>query len=313
MQDLDQLAQTYHALIVDDISDYQRKARILQSMWREEQGYDHIDFRGKPLGNLLPLPWVEQTLSNFLSERIKEVLQRELFNSNSRRKAYVKPSIYNNLLSSQSLSFNLFAELKEDITLATKVFNQLNPYRIDKVVRIEFQYSPGRNDLINSGGNPAFDVYVEFLNGKEEKGFVGIEVKYHENLQFEPAEVKQRYLETTSQMRCFRKNSIDALKLPPLDQIWRGHLLAGSLLNSPKDEFKDGFFVVLYPKENIHCKEAVKQYRRCLTNNDTFLDWTLERLTTTIKQYTDKKWIDEVIDRYLDFGKIDKYAKGDTL
>ena len=148
-------------------------------------------------------------------------------------------------------------------------------------------------------------VYVEFLNSDKEKGFIGFEVKYHENLQFAPAEIKDRYLEITSEMGCFKKDSIDILKQPPLEQIWRGHLLAGSLLNSPKDDFKDAFYVVLYPKENIHCKEAVKQYKRCLTNNISFQSWTLEYVTKTIKHNTDKKWIDDVIDRYLDFEKIE--------
>ena len=107
-------------------------------------------------------------------------------------------------------------------------------------------------------------------------------------------------------MGCFKKGSLDALQIPPLEQIWRGHLLAGSLLNSPKDDFKDAFYVVLYPKENIHCKEAVKQYKHCLTDNTTFKTWTLEYMAKTIRKNTDEKWIDEVIDRYLDFGKIDR-------
>lgn len=45
-----------------------------------------------------------------------------------------------------------------------------------------------------------------------------------------------------------------------------------------------------------------------------FQGWTLDTITATIKQHTDKKWIDEVIDRYLDFGKIDNLMnQGDTL
>jgi len=301
---LDQLAKSYHANNNDDISDYQRKARILQSMWREEKGYEHSYLHDNPLGNLLPMPWAKSTLSNYLSDTIKDVIQRELYSPSNIGKAYVTPSIYNNLLSSQVLYFNLFAELKKDISLATKVFHQLSPYRIDKVLRIEFEHSPGKRDDTYTGDNSAFDVYVEFLNSNDEKGFVGFEVKYHENLQFAPPEIKDRYLEITAQMGCFRKGTIDALKLPPLEQMWRGHLLAGSLLNSPQDDFKDAFFVVLYPKDNIHCKEATKQYRRCLTNKKTFQNWTLERVTNIIKQHTGDSWIDDVIDRYLNFGKI---------
>ena len=40
-------------------------------------------------------------------------------------------------------------------------------------------------------------------------------------------------------------------------------------------------------------------------DNRTFQSWTLESVAEEIKQNTDKKWIDEVIDRYLDFEKIE--------
>ncbi len=67
---------------------------------------------------------------------------------------------------------------------------------------------------------------------------------------------------------------------------------------------KDGFFVFLYPQNNLHCQEAVEQYKQCLTIDRTFQSWTLESVAGTIKQNTGKKWIDEFIGRYLDFGKI---------
>ena len=106
-------------------------------------------------------------------------------------------------------------------------------------------------------------------------------------------------------MGCFKDNCLDVLQFSPLEQIWRGHLLAGSLLYSPKDKFKDGFFVFLFPQDNLHCQKAVKQYKQCLTIDRTFQIWTLESVAGVIKQHTEKKWIDEVIDRYLNFGKIE--------
>jgi hypothetical protein len=302
---LDQLAISYFAFEKDDISDFQRKARLLQSLWRAEKGYEPGLFRGRPLGNLLPMPWAKESLGNYLSDTIKNVVIKEVLNQSNDGKLYGKPRIFNNLLSSQPLCFNLFAELQQDLGLATNVFKQLCPQRVYKVLCIEFEHSPGRGDTAYTGDSSAFDVYVEYLNHRDEKGFIGIEVKYHENLQNKPAEIKQRYFEVASQMGCFKEECLNTLQQSPLEQIWRDHLLAGSLLYSPKDDFKDGFFVFLFPQDNIHCQQAVGQYKQCLTDDKTFQSWTLEEVSHAIKKNTNDSWIDAVIDRYLNFGKID--------
>jgi hypothetical protein len=304
MRTLDQLAQTYYAYEKVDISDFQRKARILQSMWRTQRGYEAGVFRGRKSGSLLAMPWAEDTLNNYLSDTIKEVVKKEVFDPSNDGKLYGKPRIFNNLLSSQPLCFNLFAQLQQDLELATKVFRQLCPARVNNVISLSFEHSPGRGDITYTGDRSAFDVYVEFLNNSNEKGFIGIEVKYHENLRNPPAQIRDRYFEVASVMGCFKDKCLDTLQLSPLEQIWRDHLLAGSLLFSPKDDFKDGLYVFLYPQDNLHCQDAVRQYKQCLTDNRTFESWTLETVANAIKQNTKDSWIDAVIDRYLDFGKI---------
>ncbi len=45
-------------------------------------------------------------------------------------------------------------------------------------------------------------------------------------------------------------------------------------------------------------------YRDCLSNFDTFTDWTLEYVSMAIKRRTQAKWIDSFIDRYLNFDKL---------
>ncbi len=304
MHSFDKLAKSYHADEKTDVSDFQRKARLLQSMWRKEMGYKAGEYQGKKRGNYLPMPWAKDTLNNYLSDTIKKVVVNEVLNQSDSGKFYGKPRIFNNLLSSQPLCFNLFAELQQDLFLATKVFRQLCPHRVHNVVRIEFEHSPGRKDPSYLGDLSAFDVYVEFFNKSNEKGFIGIEVKYHENLRNTPAEIKDRYFEVASSMGCFKGECFDVLQRSPLQQIWRDHLLAGSLLYSAKDNFKDGFFVFLFPQKNLHCQEAVKKYKKCLTVDRTFQAWTLEDAAEAIKQNTKDRWIDELIDRYLKFEKI---------
>ncbi len=313
MKNLEKLAKSYHAFEKTDVGDFQRKARILQSMWRKERGFKAGEYKGTTRGNYLPMPWAKKTLNNYLSDTIKEVVAAEVIHQPKNGKFYGKPRIFNNLLSSQPLCFNLFAELQQDLSLATKVFRKLCPHRVNTVSRIEFEHSPGRKDVTYTGDLSAFDVYVEFFNKSDEKGFIGIEVKYHENLKGKPAEITDRHFEIASRMGCFKKESFDVLQRPPLEQIWRDHLLAGSLLYSVRDGFKDGFFVFLSPRQNLHCKDAMKRYKQCLTIDRTFQSWNLENVAEVIKQNTKNQWIDEVIDRYLNFEKIEKQAENKSI
>ncbi len=77
----------------------------------------------------------------------------------------------------------------------------------------------GTFDIAYTGDWSALDVYVEYLNSSDEKGFVGIEVKYHENLNDDPAKYKERYAEVAAIMGCFKSDCLDILKRSPLEQI----------------------------------------------------------------------------------------------
>ncbi len=70
-------------------------------------------------------------------------------------------------------------------------------------------------------------------------------------------------------------------------------------------KFQDGYFLLLHPSDNAHCKAAVDAYGECLACPDTFATLTLEALITEIKKYTDGRWVQKVYDRYLRFDKED--------
>ena len=48
---LDELGRSLQAHKTVDVSKFQRSARILQSIWREEQGYEAGEHLGAPLGH----------------------------------------------------------------------------------------------------------------------------------------------------------------------------------------------------------------------------------------------------------------------
>jgi hypothetical protein len=105
-------------------------------------------------------------------------------------------------------------------------------------------------------------------------------------------------------MGCFKTAGMPRLRQRPLQQIWRDHLLAGSILNSDKGVFDEGLFVFVYPKDNAACHTAVVGYTECLLSSETFIVWTLEEVVSALQQHTQAKWVDDFRDRYLNFDKL---------
>lgn len=114
MVDLDRLAKRFHAFEAVDKREFQRAARVLQSIWRDELGLAAGTIKTKSgdriLGSLLEMPSAKETLANYLTDTVRRVVREEVLDSaKSQGKLYGKPRIFNNLLSSQPLCFNLFA------------------------------------------------------------------------------------------------------------------------------------------------------------------------------------------------------------
>ena len=168
-RDIASIARAHDCFVASD-NEFQRRARILQSMWREEQGLPKGEHRGKPLGSRLAMPAAEQHLQNYLSDTIRQVVKREVLGPKRSGKLYARPRIFNDLLSSQPLCFNLFGELAADLGLATRVFRDLLPDRVQQVTAVEFEWSPGRGDNRFTGDRSAFDVFVRYLDHARERG-----------------------------------------------------------------------------------------------------------------------------------------------
>jgi len=300
---LDELANKLDVFEKSDKSLFQRRARILQSMWRIKQNIDPGIHQGHKLGSLLPMPRAKESFANFITDRTREVVRREIADNMGRKsnekKLYSEPRIFNNLLSSQPLCFNQFAELSHDLDLASAVVAELTERRFRKVLKIDFEYSPGRRDPRYTGDRSAMDVFLKCKTRTGKLGFIGIEVKYHEDMR-EPAdgnterheEHLERYKEIAAEMGCFKPDGTEALMAAPLEQIWRDHLLTG-ITRLRADHHEDALFVMLYPKDNEAVGDAIKNYRNCLTNDNSFAAWTLEDVTRCIKTKTASDWIEQ--------------------
>lgn len=94
-------------------------------------------------------------------------------------------------------------------------------------------------------------MYDEHTTPRGGRGFIGIEVKCHEALTDAPAEHRPRYDEVTKAMGCFKPELVAALRRKPVEQIWRDHMLAGSMLLA-SSEWETGLYVFLYPETTSH-------------------------------------------------------------
>jgi hypothetical protein len=143
--------------------------------------------------------------------------------------------------------------------------------------------------------------YLECQTARGEKSFIGIEVKYHENLEDQAARHRPEY-DKISANGVLWAGHLRFPKTKPLQQIWRDHLLSGAIRAA--DEFEDALFVVLYPRENDACRKAVEDYRSALIDDSSFGSWILEDVLVFLSENTSDEWPKIVYNRYCNFAKI---------
>lgn len=295
----DELLERHDVLVRSDNA-FQRRARLLQALWRERRGLPVGLHRGKALGSRLEMPFAKETLANYLTDTIRRVVRDEVLDTAKRAgKLYREPRIFEDLLSSQPLCFNLFAELQRDLDLAARVFQALLGDRDLRVTAIEFEHSPGRGDTRFIADRSAFDVFATYTSASAPSGFVGIEVKYAESLTASTARHRPRYEAVADAMGVFVPSARERLREAPLEQLWRDHLLAGSLALDTESGFTQGTFAVLYPRENDAVAGALEAYRACLRDDSGFATWTLERVIEVLETAGAGEWVAELKGRYL--------------
>lgn len=295
---------------------FSSNARLLQCQWAAGKGLRFAErshmVQGErvalpPLGNLLDISHEPTVRASFLSEKVYDVVQRTLAENDEAkgkaRKVIRKDRLLGNLLSSQPLAFNLFAELSLDLDLATRVFQEVLSKPIDRVTSIQFEHSPGRGDVRFTGDHSAMDVFVEYTVGGK-RGFIGIEVKYAEHLKDQPATYKERYMDVAVASGAFTPAALEKLKGMPksIEQIWRDHLLCLSMLQDSEEPYDEGLFMFLYPSQNPECSVAVVRYEKLLADKSTFKGVHMEDVVQAIADNGGADFAEKFRGRYLAFG-----------
>jgi hypothetical protein len=306
-----ELLEEFNAYIKSDTI-FSSKARLLQSLWRDRNGLPigihQINKNSQiELGSIIDESYARNYYSNFLTRNIARLVEKEIMNH---QKMIQEPRIWNNLLSSQPLAFNLFGELKVEPGYVTtkRILDSFFPGEVGQVENIRFEYSPERKNPDLTNDNSAFDVFIEYRSITHESCFIGIEIKYAENMRDKPAKNRIEYEKVAKQMDIFKGEAYDQLRNTCIQQLWRDHLLAGSMFIST-DLYQKGKFAIIYPEENYQCRNAVDKYKNTFKCDDFeeafFYPISLEDFVSRLQNICDKQWVDDFESRYLDFERIE--------
>lgn len=171
------------------------KCREMQSKYREEilnlplRPYVVQNSRSKDFGKTFHLGNYisegEESGANFLEKYIFEHA-KERIRDRKPYETFDEDRMFNNLLSSQPMAFNLFCPLRklleENRIAVTKAIQAALPhYSIAMVTAVELEFIPYNYQNL-TGDKSAMDAIIKYRNFEGKECFIAIETKYSENL-----------------------------------------------------------------------------------------------------------------------------------
>lgn len=291
-------------------------ARLLQTLWRERQELPIGTFedragRKRRIGSLIAASAADEG-RNFLSPAIAGLARLEM--AYQERGALIDQNrLFGNLLSSMPLAFNLFSPLRFDPDLAARVIRSLIPdIDLRAVQHIWFEHSPGRQDVSLTADRSAFDVAIVYERSDGERGFVGIEIKYSESGQ-EPAppELNPRYDELAPASGLYKEPHHAALRVNPLQQLFREHLLAQASLM--RGDYAESYFMLVAPRHNHLIQQSAELYAAFLAEprhgQTRFVNVHLEQMIEAYGWAGEQAFATALHDRYVDWFKVDEAVR----
>lgn len=292
--------------------------RKLQSIYRVEIGEPicpHIDSHNKihrygnyiSSGELSGKNFLEKYIFEYANDRVKNKKEYETISSTR---------LYNNLLSSQPMAFNLFCPLRQMLIdlpeEATRVIRAALPmYPICKVTEVELEFIPANyKELTND--KSAMDAIIRYEDPDGRPGFIAIETKYSENLGTNEASEKgkERSREIIWGLGCFRPDVEDRIVAGSvrLTQIYRNFLLSESY---GADKGFASYSLVLAPERHPSTDREVASLADELLPEfrDKIRSMSLEEFAGSLirnSPFGFRETFEKFWDRYLDFGKMDQ-------
>jgi hypothetical protein len=295
------------------------KARMLQSIYRVMDckeismgvGPNEHPAKGKKpayYGNMLVNG--EITGKNFLFPETFEYAKKRVLEKKP-RETIDKYRLFNNLLSSMPMTFNLFHPLmmlKEKFPfhiaeILRSVFPGLPIYKVDDIL-IEFIPTPIKN---YTNDKTAMDAAILFSDTENRKYLIAIEVKYTDSLGSNKASDNESKFKIASESGLFTVLGLAKVK-ENCPQIYRNFLLTEKYRMVHKLE--DSYSFVLAPKGHPTTETEIKSLKNYLKREHKYKieSITLEDFMEELYEvcpYEFLDWIGKFRDRYLNFNTID--------
>ena len=306
--------------------------RKLQSIYRVEideeirpytDRYGNVHYYGNNISNgEIPK---EGCWKNFLTGYAFDYAKKRVNPENKKPYETIESDrLFNNLLSSQPMAFNLFCPLRqmleESPEIATKVIKTALPgYPIHKVTEVDLEFIP-ENYKELTGDKSAMDAIIRFENEDGKNGFIAIETKYSENLGTNIAYDRDKNgkkiprvksIEAVKELKCFNADEEQSIVKgdTPLTQIYRnfllsemyGHkegLLSYSIILAPKKHpSTDDEFISLHNELRDEYKDKIK---------NIYLEEFVNNIVSVCPEAY-KSVFERFYDRYLNFDKLKEY------
>lgn len=307
-----------------NIHRFTEQCRRLQGLYREELGeqegvgpFPHSKNKHENM-----LVDGEVTGKNFLSDDIFNYAKRRVEQNRQRKNETIEAfRLFNNMLSSQPMAFNLFRPLMKlleegragDVTKMVRAAFPEIP--IDEVyeVGIEFLHEDVERYL---GDKTAMDAIIRYYDSSRVPCFIAIETKYTDVLAENGPRDASRHQELIKQLHCFKPESEAALLSGKIEisQIYRNFLLAECYrLREPSTlENTIAYSVVLAPRDHPTTAREIASLR------DELVESFAARVMAVSLEQVVAAFIDNApadlrplyktfYYRYLDFSRLNKY------
>jgi hypothetical protein len=295
------------------------KARLLQSVYRVQSGEtspgigpdkNSVDKHQNPTyyGNML----FQGEISGknfFFSETFEYALKR--VRDKKPEETIGEYRLFNNLLSSMPMAFNLFHPLmmiKEkhpDLLnrMIRNIFPELPVSQVDEIL-IEFIPTPVESYTKDKS---AMDAAILFSDKENNKYIVAIETKYTDSLGLNKAKDNEMKMDAALESDLF---TVDGLRLinKGCTQIYRNFLLTEKY--RMVHHLKDSFSVILAPEDHPSTNPEIVSLKNYLKpeNHYKLKKYSLEDFLSNLNKScpdTFQPWLKWFFDRYLDFDKIE--------
>lgn len=300
-------------------SAFTAKARLLQSVYRVQNGEMGIgigptrnsigkDQKPTYYGNMLSDG--EISGKNFFFNETFEYAQKRIKNKLP-DETISEYRLFNNLLSSMPLAFNLFHPLmmiKEKypdflIRMIRDAFPSLPIHQVDEIT-IEFIPSP-KEQYTND--KSAMDAAIFFSDETGNRYVIAIETKYTDCLGSNLAKENELKIQTALKSGLFTNDGIAHIN-KGCTQVYRNFLLTEKY--RMVHQLKDSYSIILAPKDHPSTDSEIQSMLKFLKPEYHYKlkKYTLEDLVSSLgKNCPDEfqAWLEWFYDRYLDFNKVE--------